>query len=221
MSFFKFSLISFVALTPLSSLSASTLETTLVWDVGKDRVLFKESVSATDTGFSAVLTTSAGEYDALDMDRNRSTLRWSRRDSVEDTQVTAERVGSKVRVRGTFRGKPYDKTEEIGDLPWYQLHEISYENLFLTGDASAKFWTIDRKRLKPREFKAERVGDEAIEVMGGNIEAIKYSLTIHGVPGFLFTSHFWLRKTDGRFLKLEAPAILGYPRSTVELTGES
>lgn len=221
MSFAKVLLTSFVALTPVALASASTLETTLVWTVGKDKVLFKETVSATDTGFSAVLTTSVGEYDALDMDANRSTLRWTRRDSVEGTDVRAERVGSKVRVRGTFRGKPYDRTDDFGDLPWYQLHEISYENLFLKGDASARFWTIDRKRLKPREFKAERAAEEEVAVMGATVPAIKYSLTIHGVPGFLFTSHFWLRKTDGRFLKLEAPAVFGFPRSTVELTGES
>lgn len=197
------------------------LDTTLAWRVGNDTVLFNESVSATETGFRAVLTTSVGEYDSLVMDRKRSTLEWQRRLGSEGTDIRAERDGDTVRVRGTYKGKNYDKTHDIGSLPWYQLHEISYEEIYASGTPSASFWTIDRKTLKPTEFKYARVGEETVRIMGIAVPAVKYSLTVHGVPAFLFTSYFWLRKTDGRFLKLEVPAVLGLPRSSVELTGES
>jgi len=197
------------------------LETTLTWQLGKDTILFNESVKAMGTGFSAVLTTSVGEYDSLEMDGKRSTVRWQRRVQSENTDVSAERNGSKVRVRGTYKGKPYDKTHDIGDLSWFQLHEISYEELYSAGVTTANFWTIDRKTMKPTEFRAELQLEESITIMGAPVQSIKYALTVNGVPSILFTSHFWLRKTDGRFLKLEVPAVLGLPRSSVVLTGES
>jgi len=197
------------------------LDTTLAWRVGNDTVLFNESVKATGTGFSAVLTTSVGEYDSLVMDGKRSTLEWERRYASEDTYIKAQRNGSRVRVSGTYKGKSYDRTHDIGTMNWYQLHEISYEELYAAGTASASFWTIDRKTLKPTEFKFTRLEEEPIRIMGNTVASVKYSLTVHGVPAFLFTSHFWLRKTDGRFLKLEVPAVPGLPRSSVELTGES
>jgi len=211
----------FILVSLIAPATGFALETTLTWKVGKDTVLFNESVKETGTGFTAVLTTSVGEYDSLEMDSKRSTIRWQRRLKSENTEVSAERNGSKVRVSGTYKGKPYDKTHDIGDLPWYQLHEISYEELFATGVASANFWTIDRKTMKPTEFKAERQLEETINIMGAPVQSVKYALTVNGVPSLLFTSYFWLRKTDGRFLNLEVPAVLGLPRSSVELTGES
>lgn len=201
--------------------SAFALDTRLEWRVGNDIVLFDETVERTDTGFSAALTTSVGEYDGLVMDSRRSTLEWERRFAAEDTYIRAERNGAEVRVSGTYKGRKYDKTHDIGDMPWYQLHEISYEALYAAGTVSASFWTIDRKTLRPTEFKFTRQEKETIRVMGSPVPAVKYSLTVHGVPAFLFTSYFWLREPDGRFLKLEVPAVFGLPRSSVELTAES
>ncbi len=201
--------------------SGFALDTRLEWRVGNDIVLFDETVERTDTGFTAELTTSVGEYDRLVMDSRRSTIEWERRYAAEDTYIRAERNGAEVRVSGTYKGRKYERTHDIGDMPWYQLHEISYEELYAAGTVSASFWTIDRKTLKPTEFKFTRQGGETIRIMGSPVPAVKYSLTVHGVPAFLFTSHFWLREPDGRFLKLEVPAVLGLPRSSVELTAES
>lgn len=207
----------FLALSPLAS---SALETKMTWKVGADTVFFDERVLKTDSGYSAVLTTSVGEYDSLALDRQRSTTSWRRRVDSENTDISAVRLGSQVRVRGTYRGKPYEKTHEIGDLPWYQLHEVSYEDLYATGRSEARFWTIDRKTLRPNEFRAERGEAETIMLGGKAVAAVAYSLTVAGVPSFIFHSRFWLRKSDGRFLRLEAPAVLGLPRSSVELTAE-
>jgi len=213
-------LLPFIALA-FAALDAFALDTSLSWKVGNDIVLFDERVTATGGGFTAELRTSVGEFDGLVMDSRRSTLKWQRRVDSEQTDISAERSGSKVVVRGTYKGKPYERTHDIGDLPWYQLHEISYEELYASGVQSASFWTVDRKTMRPTEFKCVRLDEGTISIMGKAVPAVRYSLAVHGVPAFLFTSYFWLRKTDGRFLKLEVPAILGLPRSSVELTGES
>jgi hypothetical protein len=208
------------AFAGLAVASSGALETTLDWKVGDKTVVFSESIRPKGTGLSAIVTTNIGEYDSLSMDSRRSTLEWSRRYESEGTDLSASRSGSMVRVKGTYKGKPYDRTHDFGSLPWYQFQEISYEELFSSGEETSLFWTIDRSSLKPSLFKAHRGGAVAIEVMGAKVEAIGYDLTVNGVPAFIFTSHFWLRDSDGRFLRLDVPPLLGLPRSRVELTGE-
>jgi hypothetical protein len=205
-----------LAVAPLAA-----LDTTLDWRVGKDRVVFKESVRTQGSGLSAAISTNIGEYDSLTMDGKRSTTEWRRKYDREGTDLVAVRKGSEVRVSGTYKGKPYDQTHDFGELPWYQFQEISYEELFRTGAESSSFWTIDRASLKSSLFKAQRKDSALLEVMGAPVKAIQYDLTLSGVPAFLFTSHFWLRESDGRFLRLDVPPILGLPRSRVELTSES
>ncbi|GAB1455407.1 hypothetical protein MASR2M48_07140 [Spirochaetota bacterium] len=198
----------------------TTLETDLLWIAGKDTVIFNESVSENSSGYIAILKTSVGEYDRQVMDKQRSVLEWQRSDATEGTDIQASRLGSQVIVKGIYKGKPFEKKHDFGSLPWYQLHEASYETLYKSGINKLSFWTIDRKTLRATEFKAERQSEENITIMGRPIPAVKYSLGISGIPAFLFQAHFWLRNTDGRFLRLDAPAILGLPKSSVELTSE-
>jgi hypothetical protein len=219
MSAARIILIALSASAALARLDA--LEIRLTWTVGSAKVLFTETIERTDEGVSAVVISSAGEYDSLSMDGKRSTTEWRRRVSGEGTDITALREGGRVTVRGSFKGKPYDRAMDFGDLPWYQFQEISYEALFASGAPSRAFWTIDRKTLKPSLFKAEREGTESIAAMGRPIAAARYALTVEGVPEFLFKAHFWLRESDGRMLRLEVPPVLGLPRSVVELSGET
>jgi hypothetical protein len=212
----------FAAITVISLAAAplSALETTLDWRVGKDTVVFSESVQANGLGFSAVITTNIGEYDSLFMDEHRLTLEWQRKVESEGTDLAAVRKGSKVQIKGMYKGKPYDKTHDFGDLPWYQFQEISYEEICRAKVETSSFWTIDRKTLKPSLFTAQRRETDSIRVMGTSIPAIKYDLTVSGVPAFLFTSHFWLRESDGRFLRLDVPQVFNLPRSRVDLISE-
>jgi len=205
----------------LGALPLAALEISLDWRVGKETVSFTESILPRGSGFAAEISTNKGEFDGLVLDGKRSTLEWRRRYESEGTDLVAVRKGSEVRVRGNHKGKPYDKAHDFGELPWYQFQEISYEELFKTGAESASFWTIDRASLKSSLFTARKKRDVEIEIMGKRVEAVEYTLSMSGVPAFLFTSHFWLRKSDGRFLTLDVPPILGLPRSRVDLTSES
>jgi hypothetical protein len=210
-----------IAAIGLAGVPLAALDATLDWRVGEDTVIFKESVRPRGSGFSAEISTNIGEFDSLSMDGKRSTLEWRRKYEREGTDLAAVRNGSEVRVRGTYKGKPYDRTYDFGELPWYQFQEISYEELYRTGAETSSFWTIDRASLKSSLFRAQRKESVMIEIMDASVKAIKYDLTLSGVPAFLFTSHFWLRESDGRFLRLDVPPILGLPRSRVDLTSES
>jgi len=212
--------ISALVLIALTAAPSAALETTLEWRAGKETVIYTETLRAENQGFVAVITTTAGEYDSLSLDGRLSTLEWRRRVAAEGTDLVALRQGSKVRIEGTHKGKPYSRTLDFGDLPWYQFQELSYEEIFRAGARESAFWTIDRETLAPSLFRARRGGSSVIEVMGGPVEAIGYDLTVGGVPAFLFTSRVWLRESDGRFLRLDVPPVFNLPRSRVELTRE-
>ncbi len=200
---------------------AAELGTILTWKLGKESVIFRESIAATTQGLAATISSSVGEVDSLLLDRQRSTLEWRRRVEAEGTDLKAVRSGGRVSLTGVYKGRAYERSYDFGDQPWYQFQEISYEALFASKAARSGFWTIDRKTLKPSFFLAERMGSSSIEVMGAPVKAVKYSLTVAGVPALVFTSHFWLRLSDGRFLRLEVPPILNLPRSSVELSKET
>lgn len=210
-----------ILLLLLPSLRLGALETTLDWRVGARNVIFTQSVLARGDGFSAVITTNVGELDSLSLDGRRSTLEWRRSFESEGTDLVATRSGSLVRISGTYKRKPYDRTHDFGELPWYQFQEISYEALPGVESGRSSFWTIDRGSLRPSLFEARKGGSETIEVMGAPVAAVKYDLGLRGVPSFVFTAHFWLRESDGRMLRLDVPPILGLPRSRVDLTSES
>jgi hypothetical protein len=216
-----FRLGSAAALMTITLFDAGALQTTLTWQVGDKMISFQESISLAGGRVDADIASSVGEYDSLVLDERRSTLEWKRRVDAEGTSLVATRDGAWVRISGTFKGKPYDKALDFGDLPWYEFQELSYEYFFMSEAATTAFWTIDRKTLKPSRFVAERDGEETIAVMGKTVLAIRYGLSVNGVPHFIFKAHFWLREKDGRFLRLDVPPIFNLPRSVVELTGES
>jgi hypothetical protein len=200
---------------------AGAQQTTLTWTVGKDMIVLRESVTASEKGITAVIASSVGEYDDLRMNEERSTLEWRHKVPGEQTDLVALRTGSSVRMRGTYKGRPYDRTLDFGEVPWYQFQEISYEYFYATGARSGDFWSIDRKTLKPSQFRADKSGPETITIMGTPVAAAKYDLTIHGVPAFIFKAHFWVREADGRFLRLSVPPVFNLPQSVVELSGET
>lgn len=200
--------------------AAWSQDLTLTQFVGPQTIVYDESVRTAGDLITAEIRSNLGEFDSLVMDKNRSTLEWRRRIPAKGTDILAVRSGTKVKISGALNGKAYDQTVDFGALPWYQFQEISYEYLFASGASSSSFWTLDRLSLKPSEFRAERKGEEAIEVMGKRTPAVRYTLNVQGVPRFLFTAQFWTRSSDGRFLRLDVPPVLGSPRTTVELTSE-
>jgi len=201
--------------------SLYALETELNWRVGGDSVLFHESIRAAGAGYSASISSSVGESDSVLLDSRRSTLEWRRRVGGEGTELSAIRSGGQLRLEGLYKGRKYEKTLELGDLPWYEFQELSYEYLFSSGARTSRFWTIDRKTLKATRFSAERRESTSIEIMGKPVRAIEFALTVEGIPSFVFSSKFFIRESDGRFLRLEVPAILNLPRSSVELSKET
>jgi hypothetical protein len=181
---------------------------------------YRESIRETTSGFEAVVE-SPRERNVVALDPGRDTESWRISVPAEGMQIAAERRGATVTISGTFRGAPYNRSFSLGDDPWYQFQELSLDGLPATGERAIGFWTIDRRNLKPVRFRAERRHQEMVDVMGTTVQAVRYDMIAAGVPAGLFRARFWLRASDGRYLRLEVPAFLGEASSAVELTADS
>lgn len=199
---------------------ADDRELTLTQRSSAETIVSIERIVRTDTGFAAVIESSLGEIDRLVMDRNRSTLEWRRTYAREGTEIVAVRQGRMVQVTGTLKNKPVSLQKDFGDLPWYQFQELSYPALVASSARKSEFWTIGRSDLRFTHFYAEFETTERIRSLGSEAEALKYRITVNGIPAVLFSSRFWLRTNDGTFLRLEVPPVLGNSAITVELTDE-
>jgi len=207
------------ALIVLTAIPASVAgEYELSQRFGEKTVTLSQRLLRTAEGYLATIESSDGATDRLVMDSERSTLEWRRSFPAEGTEIVAKRSGSTVSLTGRFKNKPVSVVEKIGDLPWFQFQELSYPAIL--DKRAAEFWTISRRDLKAASFRAELQGSETLEVMGGSVSARRFLLTVKGIPRAVFKSSYWLRSSDGVFLRLEVPPVFGFSGGGAELVGE-
>lgn len=185
---------------------------------GEKTVTLSQRLLRTAEGYQATIESSDGAADRVVMDSGRSTLEWRRSYPAEGTEIVARRSGPTVTLSGTFKNKPISFVERIGDLPWFQFQELSYPAIL--DKRAAEFWTISRRDMKAASFRSELQGVETVEVMGAPVAARRFLLTVKGVPRAVFKSSYWLRSSDGVFLRLEVPPVFGFSGGRAELVGE-
>jgi hypothetical protein len=168
-------------------------------------------------GYAARAVDSGGAVDELILDAAGSVLEWRRGDPAGGLFLEARRDGRQVRLLGTVGGTAVDKRLDFGTEPWYQLHELSFAVAGFAAGGVRDFRTIDRTKLESVAFRAKPIGPEVLAARTGPVEAVRWELSVRGIPAFLFAARFWLRAGDGRYLRLETPALPGTPAGVVEL----
>jgi hypothetical protein len=199
---------------------AGALELTFTQKTGRETVVYRETLRPSGAGCEATVE-SPRESNSVVLDSSRATLSWRITVPSEGMDITARRQGDLLIVSGRCKGEPYEQTVKAGADPWYQFQELSLDGLAASDEKARFFWTIDRRTLKPVRFRAERRQEETITMLGRSVRAVRFDMTIAGVPAVLFRARFWLRASDGRYLRLEVPGFLGQDAdSVVELTRE-
>jgi len=203
---------------------AGALELTFTQTTGRETVVYRETLRPSGSGYEATVE-SPRESNSVVLDSSRATLSWRITVPSEGMDITARRQGDLLIVSGRYKGEPYEQTVKAGGDPWYQFQELSQglstEGLGGSDEKPRFFWTIDRRNLKPVKFRAERRQEQTIVALGRPVRAVRFDMTIAGVPAVLFRARFWLRISDGRYLRLEVPGFLGQEAdSVVELTHE-
>jgi hypothetical protein len=188
---------------------------------GSTRITYEETIGAAAGGFRAVVKSPLEESD-IEMGSGLETLAWHFRVPGEGTDIRARRAGSALTIGGRFKGRPYDRTFDIGSLPWYEYQELSLDRFAAAPADRIEFVTIDRTNMKLVRMRTQKKGTVEMSNQGRAARAVEAELLIDGIPAFLLRSRLWLRESDGRYLKLSVPPMAGLGDPTlVELTGES
>ena len=144
---------------------AGALELAFTQTTGRETVVYRETLRPSGSGYEATVE-SPRESNSVVLDSSRATLSW---------RITARRQGDLLIVSGRYKGEP-----------WYQFQELSQglstEGLGGSDEKARFFWTIDRRNLKPVKFRAERKQEQTIVVFGRPVRAVRFDMTIAGVP---------------------------------------
>jgi hypothetical protein len=136
-----------------------------------------------------------------------------------DYRVT--RDGDILHVAGTFAGAPISKTIRIGGPPWYESIERSIRDYIITGETRPlPFWILNPWDATAYRMEAQSEGQEVITVNDRQVTAVRIRVSPVGLLRLFWSSLYWFRPSDGRFLRYEAVRGLpGTPKTVVEYMG--
>ncbi len=165
------------------------------------------------------LTTVLGkELDVTRMDNDLSTQSWTVVDPTMETDVTVVRKDDELIVDGVFKGKKVDRVIKIDSSPWYQALSFSLRQFTDQNRTHVEFWSIRPDNLGIHHLQVNREGEEIRIIEGIPSEVIKLRIQLTGLKSAFWRCYYWLRKTDGLFVRYEGPSgPPGWPMTIVKL----
>ncbi|MFW6387155.1 MAG: hypothetical protein ACOC0G_00605 [Thermodesulfobacteriota bacterium] len=160
----------------------------------------------------------ASERDITHMDSALKTQSWSKYDPQKKTDIRVVRKGERLIFSGVFEGKKVARTFEVDESPWYQALSISLHPFAKGGSDGLEFWTVRSDTLDVHRLQVKREKEETLELHGEPVACVKLKIQLTGMKSILWSSYYWLRKSDGLFVRYEGPSgPPGWPETTVEL----
>jgi len=139
-------------------------------------------------------------------DSNYSCQRWEYENSKNNTKFIAVRVNDTIQINGILNGDIIDKLVEIENPKWFQFWEYGIKNMFKSDTIEMRFTSFDSNKLNDgATFIVEREDDETIRLNNAEINTHYITVSIKGLPSFLFEADFWFEKTTNQFLRSEMP----------------
>ncbi|WP_321392288.1 hypothetical protein [uncultured Desulfuromusa sp.] len=171
------------------------------------------------SGEDLELTTTLGEErDVTRMRTDFSTHTWSVDDPATETAIDVVRKGNTIIFKGIFKGKEYHQTVAIDSAPWYQALSLSLRQFVDADRQHLEFWSIRPDTLDIHRLQVNRVAEEELEFAGIDQKLIKLKIQLTGLKAHFWSCYYWLRESDGVFLRYEGPSgPPGWPMTTVEL----
>jgi hypothetical protein len=198
-----------LAAAPLTSESYHYREVTgeatkdVSWRLVKDEHYVLTYTSAT----SCHVTTTTLDYD---------TIRWKLVNGEEGADLSAERKGNHITVRGRLKGRPIDKTFEIDASPWYQATSLSLRDLVASDETERLFWTLRLDSLGAHKIRAIKQGMQTVETTGQSKTVLRIRLMLPGLLAPFWKSDCWFSMPEGIFFRFEGPSgPPGSPKTTV------
>lgn len=211
-------------LTPIVGALCETLVYKQI--IGDEVVIHTYIIASIDSGYSIHLTRKSESqeiYEEFNLDSLFHTQRWKYCNPSKQTDISVIRRKNVILLSGTHNGERINKSYEIDSIPWAQLFPIGLENFVQSAQKKMKFYaisTMSPAEMKIAKFTAKVRNNETISCNGGTVDAIHVRISFSGLMSILWHGDCWFRKSDGRYIKWDAPGPPGYPHSLVELITE-
>lgn len=168
------------------------------------------------------LVTGLGpEEDTTVMNRALETTSWRVYDPESKSDLLVERKGDQLVFSGLYRGEQIARKVKIDSKPWYQALSMSLRGFNRSAESKRLFWSIRPDTLDVHRLQVSRDAEETLEQSGGSscvTERMKIQLT--GFRSVFWSCNYWLRKSDGLFVRYEGPSgPPGWPMERVALVG--
>ncbi|MBQ3374755.1 MAG: amidohydrolase family protein [Oscillospiraceae bacterium] len=135
---------------------------------------------------------------------NLSCTAWRYVRPSDGTDLSAEKDGDYIKLKGTFKGKAQEKTYKIGDGLWYQEMELAMPAFIASEEKQIVFYSIgtgdNRGAMNLGEFAAEKAGEETVEINGRTYDCVKLSYVLT-VFAWAWTGFCWYDKKTGQLVQ--------------------
>ena len=170
-------------------------------------------------GLLVTSSLSNGDFYEVEYGPANGTVRYSVVSPARKLDYTARREGNIIGFEGTFGGKPLSRKQRIDDRPWLETVEISLVPFMLSASRTPiLFWIVAPWEARAYLMQATNEGAETVSVDTAQIPAMRVRVKPTGLLAALWSSLYWYRASDGRFVKYEAfRGMPGTPLTVVEL----
>jgi len=159
------------------------------------------------------------EFTQTTFNSDLSTLSWNMQNSQSGTDLTVNRAGNTLVMRGLFAGEVINKEVQIDAAPWYQALSVSLRQFIDPGQKSIQFWTIRSDTLEVHRLQVTRQKTTLLEVGSDSVATIQLKIQPTGWRAPFWNANYWLREKDGVFIRYQGRSgPPGAPVTSVVLT---
>lgn len=154
-------------------------------------------------------------------DSDLATRYWTLESVDQLTRIEAVRSGETLSIYGTLAGQPFKRTHTLGKLPWFQALSVSLGSLVKSPKGQRQFWILHPETLALHRMQVSEVRETDLDFQKEKIPTWQLTIRPDGWQSFLWHAHYWLRRSDLRFLKYEgASGQPGAPPTLIILASE-
>ncbi len=132
-----------------------------------------------------------------------TTLSWKMQNPESQTDLTVERLGNLLVMKGVFAGKVINKEVQIDDAPWYQALSVSLRQFTDHTAETIQFWSIRSDTLDVHRLQVIRQKNTLIDIGNDSVPTIQLKIQPTGWRAPFWSANYWLREQDGVFLRYQ------------------
>lgn len=186
-----------IALICISGVSASAQHIPFVVQTGDktSKVLYEGKPSGDKTVYVCTHGTLVYRHT---LDSKFETVEWTISEPSSNTSIVASRKDGKIVIKGTFKGKAFERTDDLEGLPWYQQIGISASHVL--GGGTVKFKNLRPDDLAIYEMTAKEMGET--DFKGQKVHRVKVAPA--GVLAKFWSSDYYYNPVDLTFVGYNA-----------------